>query len=345
MSFCPACGSPVGPDDAICPVCGSSLLSQAPSAQGAAPGSGQGPDAGAAAGAAGGPVPGAVPGGAAPTPPSPFIPSASPLKLAWTDFKLSGGKLSIILKLALFQFVPGVGSLVQTGYAYTWGKEVALGRHLPMPTKIIRPGVLDTGLYAYGVSLIVSAVVAVALLVLSSVFSALHLGFVFALLLLAAFIVGIPFLQVVYMRTAITGRVRSGANLKRAWDLFASPGKMGSAFAAAWAPAAISGVVTGIVWTIGISLIAGSLFSTGAAMGASGANPIYMSHAATAAVVSGSVITMVLVLVAAFFVTFFVATAASIVASRAFGYWIRDFHPDTWPEYLENSKYYMDRAV
>ena len=45
------------------------------------------------------------------------------------------------------------------------------------------------------------------------------------------------------------------------------------------------------------------------------------------------------------FAIFFVSTTASIVSARALGYWVQDFHPESWPEYQENVKYYMDRAV
>lgn len=51
-----------------------------------------------------------------------------------------------------------------------------------------------------------------------------------------------------------------------------------------------------------------------------------------------------LLLVVAFAI-FFVGTVASMVTARALGYWVQDFRPDEWPEYRENVKYYMDRAV
>ena len=81
----------------------------------------------------------------------------TPLSRAWSDWKASQGKWKIVAKMALFQLVPGVGGLVTSGYAISWGREAALGRSNPMDPKLIRPGVLDSGLYAYGTALICGA--------------------------------------------------------------------------------------------------------------------------------------------------------------------------------------------
>ena len=143
MATCPVCGyefEPASAENVRCPACGAPLAGEktpdaedAPAAE-AAPAAPEGAEP-AAGDSAEGPV---VSADAAPEAPSPEPAAAgapgtevhpviadpyrpSPLARAWEDFKASPGKLWIILKLALFQFVPGVGSLVLNGYVYTWG--------------------------------------------------------------------------------------------------------------------------------------------------------------------------------------------------------------------------------
>ncbi len=264
-------------------------------------------------------------------------PQLSPLKRAWMDFKASPGKLKIILKLALFQFVPGVGGLVTSGYAYTWGKEQALGRHDPMPTKIVRPGVLDTGLYVYGVSLIAAAIIGLAGGLFSTIFDALHIGVVFGILALAFTIFVAPFTQVMYMRTALSGRVRSGANLKRAWDLFAAPGKTATAFTSCWAPLAAAWALSAVIVILLFVIVFASV--------ASAAPVLRYSSTAQELMAARLFLSYIPLILIVLFGIFFFTTVSTIVSARAFGFWIQDFHPEQWPEYLENAKYYADRAL
>lgn len=264
-------------------------------------------------------------------------PQLSPLKRAWMDFKASPGKLKIILKLALFQFVPGVGGLVTSGYAYTWGKEQALGRHDPMPTKIVRPGVLDTGLYVYGVSLIAAAIIGLAGGLFSTIFDALHIGAVFGILALAFTIFVAPFTQVMYMRTALSGRVRSGANLKRAWDLFAAPGKTATAFTSCWAPLAAAWALSAVIVILLFVIVFASV--------ASAAPVLRYSSTAQELMAARLFLSYIPLILIVLFGIFFFTTVSTIVSARAFGFWIQDFHPEQWPEYLENAKYYADRAL
>lgn len=264
----------------------------------------------------------------------------SPLKRAWMDFKASPGKLWIILKLALFQFVPGVGSLVLSGYAYTWAREQALGRHLPLPAKIVRPGVLDNGLYIYGVSVIMTVVFFVLGLFAATVFSALRLFIIFTLLVILFVVCCGPFFAVMNMRTALCGRVRSGLNLKRAWSLFAAPGKTGQVFAAYWGPAALVVLLTFVCYLLLFMVVMGSSISV--AYGMSG---VYHSDYYIIAQLLAMMLSFIPITILVLFAVFFVSTAATLVTARALGYWAQDFHPEAWPEYQENVKYYMDRAV
>ena len=271
------------------------------------------------------------------------MPPASPLKRAWNDFKASPDKFKIILKLAGLQFVPGVGSLALNGYAYSWGADEALGRHFPMPTKVIRPGVLDTGLYTYGVSLVMAAALFLLTMLLTLVFGALGLGMLLMLVLLAFTIFFAPFSCVMFMRTALAGRMRSGLNVKRAWDLFSAPGKTSKAFTSCWGPAAVVGVVAFILTFAFIVLFAGVMLQVSSTAAYASAY-MYSSFAVFRAAMNSLLGLLLLVCIFAF-VLFFLSTAASIVVARAFGYWIQDFHPEQWDECRANAQLYADRTL
>lgn len=263
----------------------------------------------------------------------PIVPAggASPLSRAWSDFKASPGKVKIILKLATFQFVPGVGGLVLSGYAYTWAKEQAFGKHDPMPQKIIRPGVLDSGLYAYGTSLILSVATFVAFLILGALLGAVRLGGLMFPIWLAYIIVAGPFFSAMYLRSAICGKVRAGLNFGRARELFSTPGKVGPALAAYWGPAAAGlglGIVVASVLLIVFGLMMGGAFIS------------LLTVVLMAAM--GAILPLIVVLL---FALFFIGTAVTMVTARAFGYWMQDFNPRDWPEYQENARYYQESVL
>lgn len=349
MVRCKVCGNELGPEDTRCPECGTPVAAATEAAdEGAAAGAPA--ETADAAGADGSASADAVAPetDAADVPPQPPVLSApaprqpSPLKRSWMDFKASPGKLPIILKLALFQFVPGVGSLVLNGYAYTWGKEEALGRHLPMPRKIVRPGVLENGLYIYGVTLIATLVSFAVALLFAIVLDSLRLDALLLPLGVAYIVFVSPFCQVMYMRTAICGRVRSGANLKRVWDLFTAPGKVGKAITASWLPSIAVWLLTAVLIAVFcvafFGLVAASAISYQVA-------PIDASEAVLALAALSALASLLPIILVALFALFFISTAASIIIARAFGYWMQDFEPATWQEYLEHSKYYTDRAL
>lgn len=363
MARCKVCGNELGPEDTRCPQCGTPVeaAAEAVGEEAAAEAGAAGADAAAGADGAADDAVAPEPGSATATasapeagpaasnvPPQPPVLSTpaprqpSPLKRSWMDFKASPGKLPIILKLALFQFVPGVGSLVLNGYAYTWGKEEALGRHLPMPRKIVRPGVLENGLYIYGVTLIATLVSFAVGLLFTIVLDSLRLDALLLPLGIAYIVFASPFFQVMYMRTAICGRVRSGANLKRVWDLFTAPGKVGKAITASWVPSIIVWLLTVVLvvvfCVVFFGLVAASAVSYQVA-------PINASEAILALAALSALASLLPIILVALFALFFISTAATIIIARAFGYWMQDFEPAMWQEYLEHSKYYTDRAL
>lgn len=314
MAICEGCGHLLESDDAFCPRCGRPVHEEPEQA----------------------PVP------AARTP----MDDLSPLRRSWMDFKASPHKFTIMLKLALFQFVPGVGGLILNGYAFTWAREQALGRHMPMPRKIVRPGVLDNGLYIYGVSLVAGLIAILAFLLGIAVVSALRLDALLFPVFIALVVCAAPFCQVMYMRTAICGRVRSGANLKRVWDLFVAPGKLGRAFSSCWIPMLISGLITAAIVFVVVMVFATALVPGLAALSAFHGYSYSVSNDALIAwQIFSTFITFLPLMLVACFAVFYISTAASVIIARAFGYWMRDFHPETWQEYVEHSKYYMDNAI
>lgn len=270
----------------------------------------------------------------------------SPLARAWSDFKASPSKLKIILKLAAFQFVPGVGGLVTSGYVYTWAKEQAFGKHEPMPQKIVRPGVLDSGLYAYGVSLILSVAMFALFFVLGLLLGAINLDGLMPLIWLALAIFTGPFFTVMYLRSAICGKVRSGLNVKRAWEMFTAQNKTGKAFTSYWGPMAAAlglTIVAFIIFFILLGVVVGTSLAPLAFSGygmSYGYASAYAASTAFAAIMSFFPLIIILL-----FAIFFVGTAASMVIARAFGYWMQDFNPREWPEYQENAWYYQNSVL
>lgn len=222
MGFCPTCGGQVRDGAAFCPFCGARLQVTTQrgnvSPQVPAPGYGVPPMAASQAWSA-----------------------QTPLSMAWEDWKTSPGKWGIVLKMALFQLLPGVGSLVFDGNSLSWGRECALGRRELMNQKLVRPGILDTGLYVYGVGVVVALVVGAVMLLLASVVVAL--GIPLSWFVFLSFLAGLvcsPLVAVMRMVAAICGRMRDGLSVSRAWQMLKTPGKTGKLFAAVWVPSAIS---------------------------------------------------------------------------------------------------------
>lgn len=270
----------------------------------------------------------------------------SPLSRAWSDFKASPSKFKIILKLAAFQFVPGVGGLVTSGYMYTWAKEQAFGKHEPMPQKIVRPGVLDSGLYAYGVNLIISVAAFAVFFILGLLLGAINLDGLMPLLWLAFVIASGPFITIMLLRSAICGKVRAGLNVNRAWEMFTAQDKTGKAFTSYWGPMAAAfglTIVAFIIFFILFGVVVGTSLAPLAFSGygmSYGYASAYAASTAFAALMSFFPLIIILL-----FALFFIGTAASMVVARAFGYWMQDFNPRNWPEYQENAWYYQNSVL
>lgn len=297
------------------------------------------------------PVPVPVPGQVSSSQPS----SRGAFGRAWDDWKSSPSKWVIALKLAAAGLIPFVGSLISDGYAYTWGKERALGKNEAMARKLIRPGVMDTGLYVFLTGLGTAAMGFVLSLIVSSVFTettyfggGLSIRTVSGLGILLL-VVGTFFLQplftVMHMRAAICGRVRSGFNVTEAWKIYTGGGRLGKFLAACWLPGLIKILLEALVLIVFILLA--SFFGVAAAGVIGGALSSSSSYSAAAAV--GSTLAMLAgllpLVVVGLFAAFFIDVMIKMVTARAYGYLFEELSPATWEEYRANSGYYSDQAV
>lgn len=268
----------------------------------------------------------------------------TPLSRAWADWKASEGKWKIVAKMALFHLVPGVGGLVTSGYAVSWGREAALGRTSPMDPKLIRPGVLDSGLYAYGTSLICAAALFLVNMLVGALFGAIRLSALGFLATTALLILSLPLFSIMQMVSALCGRLRDGLNVSRAWKMLTSQGKAGKLLTAIIVPSLIVfgiGLLLVIVWTtVFVAGVAGSALSNSWAY-----SSMYYDYFYWVSELLNIVMMMVLMWVPLLFALFFCAVAANLVSMRALGYWMQDFQPASWPEYQQNAAYQASKTI
>ena len=229
---------------------------------------------------------------------------------------------------------------------YTWAKEQAFGKHEPMPQKIVRPGVLDSGLYAYGVNLIIMVATFALFFILGMLLGAINLDGLMPLLWLAFVIASGPFITIMLLRSAICGKVRAGLNVKRAWEMFAAQNKTGKAFTSYWGPMAAAFGMTIVAFIIFFILFGVVLGTSLAPLAFSGYGMSYgYASAYAASTAFAAIMSFFPLIIILLFALFFIGTAASMVATRAFGYWMQDFNPRDWLEYQENAWYYQNSVL
>ncbi|WP_072414646.1 zinc-ribbon domain-containing protein [Collinsella phocaeensis] len=270
----------------------------------------------------------------------------TPLSRAWSDWKASQGKWKIVAKMALFQLVPGVGGLVTSGYAISWGREVALGRSNPMDPKLIRPGVLDSGLYAYGTALICGAALFLVNLLVGALFDTIRLSGLGLLIAMVLSLLSLPLFAIMKMVSALCGRLRDGLNVSRAWKMLTSQGKTGKLLTAIIVPSLVVigiGILLVIVWVFvfAVSMV-GSIGSQ--SWGYSSMYSYYGPFAGISMFL-GMLPALLLMWVPLLFALFFCGVAAELVSMRALGYWMQDFQPASWPEYQQNAYYQASKTL
>lgn len=270
----------------------------------------------------------------------------TPLSRAWSDWKASQGKWKIVAKMALFQLVPGVGGLVTSGYAISWGREVALGRSNPMDPKLIRPGVLDSGLYAYGTALICGAALFLVNLLVGALFDTIRLSGLGLLITMVLSLLSLPLFAIMKMLSALCGRLRDGLNVSRAWKMLTSQGKTGKLLTAIIVPSLVVigiGILLVIVW---VFVFAASMVgSIGSQSWGYSSMYSYFGPFAGISMFLGMLPALLLMWVPLLFALFFCGVAAELVSMRALGYWVQDFQPASWPEYQQNACYQASKTL
>ena len=339
--ICTECGTQCVEGAKFCPSCGHPLSS--------------GPDSPLEFDAASTTARYAEPTYASPTPAAPAPVSALASKpgrgafgRAWDDWKASPNKWLIAAKLAAAGLIPFVGSLISDGYAYTWGKERALGKSDPMAKKIVRPGVMDTGLYVFLTSIGTTVVSLLINLLIYELFSersyygVKSMTTLGSLVLLAVTVFLSPLFSIMLMRAGVCGRVRSGFRLGEAWKIYTGNGRFGKFLAAYWLPGVIQILIDLLLVVVFVFLVA--LFGGVAASGL-GASSRYYSEATAIMAVLSVLLGMLPLVVIFFFAFFFVGVMIKMITARAYGYLFEELDPASWDEYRANSGRYSEQAV
>lgn len=253
----------------------------------------------------------------------------SPLKRAWADFKTSPGHWVMPAKLALLQLVPVAGIVAATGYIQQWGAEQAFGRREPLPRRIVRPGVLEAGFNA----VLTSCVLGVIMLCINFVLDGLTGGegageFISMVLSLLVS----PLFAVMTLRSAICWRVKPGLSVSRAWKMLTTQGKTGPLFAAVLVPSLLVAVIAVVVLMVFFSIITMQVSASMAAYSMS-----YYYYGDVSEMLVGALPFLLLNIAVFAFIVLFFANIAGLVSTRAVGYWLRDFAPETWQEYQEGA--------
>ncbi len=255
----------------------------------------------------------------------------SPLKRAWADFKTSPGHWSMPAKLALLQLVPVAGVVAATGYIQQWGAEQAFGRREPLPTRIVRPGVLEAGFNAVLTSCVLGAVMFCINFVLDGLTGGEGAG---EFISIALGLLVSPLFAIMTLRSAICWRVKPGLSVSRAWKMLTTQGKTGPLFTAVLVPSLIMGVIVGVAAFVLVSIVTMRLSASMAAY-----SMVYDYYYGDLYVVLLNELPVILFNIVVFVLIFlFFANVAGLVSTRAVGYWMRDFAPETWQEYQEGAK-------
>lgn len=168
-----------------------------------------------------------------------------PYSQARHDFKKSPKHTKTAVKLAFANLLPGIGALMTTSYAVDWGKDSALGRRDKMPTKLVRQGMLEPGLFALGTMLVCEGIIFLIYAVIDLILSLMGLGSTIAIIVSTVlFLLTAPFVEVMAMRGAAYESLREGLRFSEAWKTVTKSGKGGSFFVVALVPSLITLLVT-----------------------------------------------------------------------------------------------------
>ena len=268
------------------------------------------------------------------------------LARSWAAVKSTPHWMGKMMVLALVSLIPIFGAIVVGGYLWGWARDAAWGVENPMPDHVF--GNEDGHLYSRGFFALVISVIAS---LIPGAFSSLALG-VFGVSSIAAgdavsllpgllgfgvfgglavfvavfvlSIVIVPVSWVATMRMSVYTTFSSAFSLPRIWAMVKrDPVGLVKIFA------------MDIVLSVGVSLVLGALFSIlfvlgMMLMGAMAVSVGDASSAATAVILMGAGLVILLFLIATAFVSALGVVAVQAMVARAMGYWTAQFDVPSW---------------
>lgn len=265
---------------------------------------------------------------------------------SWAAVKSTPHWMGKMMVLALVSLIPIFGAIVVGGYLWGWARDAAWGVENPMPDHVF--GNEDGHLYSRGFFALVISVIAS---LIPGAFSSLALG-VFGVSSIAAgdavsllpgllgfgvfgglavfvavfvlSIVIVPVSWVATMRMSVYTTFSSAFSLPRIWAMVKrDPVGLVKIFA------------MDIVLSVGVSLVLGALFSIlfvlgMMLMGAMAVSVGDASSAATAVILMGAGLVILLFLIATAFVSALGVVAVQAMVARAMGYWTAQFDVPSW---------------
>ena len=271
---------------------------------------------------------------------------------AWNDIKNSPGWFGKLCLLALANFVPVFGSMVQNGYLYGWAREISWGAHRPMPQNLIcnEDGKFwRRGWFAFVLALVFSLIPAIVMTIgrsmqFSGSYSSAYGGDFSAMaiaggLLYFVGIVGSLFANVLswigIMRISIYDRLSAGFQLSKLWSMLR---KDTNGILRIFGMSLLIGLIVGILLSIVITALMLIVVFAGMAGAMNAGVPIGSYENLTDAqairlfmsiVTSAGIIGILCLLVALFLGGLGTAFANALVA-RAMGYWTMQFDVPRW---------------
>lgn len=243
---------------------------------------------------------------------------------AWEDVRSTDGWMKKVLLLGLIMLVPILNFFV-TGYAVSWAKEIACGKRAAMPKKIFADGNFATGFFVA----VLGALFVVALYVCAVLVIWIPVIGLVAICCLAVF--GAMMVAVCALRIGMSGRLTAGFDFSSVWQ--ACSGNWGALFCASIVPGFVISIVGYIVALV-------LLFVAGLLVGINAASLPYLFGSAYGytAFSAGTVVILVLFLLADLYITLTTTALTVVVEYRAVGHWVNRTAPN-WASELGAQPY------
>lgn len=270
---------------------------------------------------------------------------------AWRDIKNSPGWFGKLLVLALVSIIPIFGWIVVAGYLYGWARDLAWGVHAPLPAHVF--GNEDGTLYSRGFFVVVIGFVCSLIPWVVEVVSSFVVGgyawsdwsfyggflsfplgmasgifgLAFFVLSLAAGFFAVFFYWVGSMRTSIYGRLSAGFQIGKIWSMIRHDfgGILRILGMYLLLIIIMSAVIMVLVMMVVFLFLAIGLFATGGNMNINARPDAAVMGMAFAV---GSVVVLIMVVVG--FISLAVSVFATMMVTRALGYWTQQFDVPAW---------------